>query len=165
MKSKRTGRTIKPALQRLVDNIKVTRRGCWEWQGCKNKQGYGHLLDSENNRTTTAHRYFYAQYLGTPIPAGFQVLHRCDNPACVYPKHLFLGTQQDNVDDMISKGRMTDKRVGVDNYRAKLTEEQVLEIRASYIPMKTSLVELGKKYGVTAQSIKGIVSRRSWKHI
>jgi hypothetical protein len=84
----------------------VTAAGCWEWQGRKaRKMGYGVMHKRGTRRDTMlAHRAFWEHYRGT-IPAERCVLHKCDNPPCCNPDHLFLGTQRDNVHDMISKGR------------------------------------------------------------
>lgn len=76
---------------------------CWLWQGRTNNDGYGRLNVSKRQQVY-AHRYAYANIYG-PIPDGFFVCHHCDNPRCVRPDHLFLGTNQDNVNDMVRKGR------------------------------------------------------------
>lgn len=85
-----------------------TESGCWEWQLGKDRVGYGRLkvqLGSRSEfRYTSAHRYAWELFRG-PIPAGLNVLHRCDNRPCCNPAHLFLGTQKENIDDMHRKGR------------------------------------------------------------
>jgi hypothetical protein len=83
---------------------KVQRgEGCWEWQGANNGKGYG-CFGKEGSRPYYAHRFSWELHAG-PIPDGLFVLHRCDNRRCVNPEHLFLGTQGDNMRDMIAKGR------------------------------------------------------------
>ena len=163
MRNKKTNRMIKPPLQRFIDNVKINKNGCWEWQGYKNKAGYG-VLGNGKNKTELAHRYFYKHYIGDEIPQGLQVLHKCDNPACIYPKHLFLGTDKDNVKDKISKNRQACVK-GNKNPKSKLTEKDVLDIRASYIPMKVSFAALGRKYNVTPENISSIIHRETWKHV
>lgn len=105
---------------------RVDKRGpddCWPWQGPCLPKGYGFF------RGTTAHRLVYAGTNG-PIPAGLVVLHSCDNPPCCNPRHLTAGTQKQNLDDMRAKGRQGDTRnFGVANGFAKLTDEQVAEVR------------------------------------
>lgn len=78
--------------------------GCWPWQGSKNQSGYG--LYHYMGKHTTAHRVAWQVFTGDRIPNGLLVLHRCDNPPCVNPEHLFLGTNRDNTLDAIAKGRM-----------------------------------------------------------
>ncbi len=82
-------------------NVKTQRYGCWEWQGWLDKDGYGTFRSSVNK--SRAHRWSYSNFVG-PI-GDLLVLHLCDNPKCVRPSHLFLGTQQDNMRDMYGKGR------------------------------------------------------------
>jgi hypothetical protein len=93
----------RPLLQRLLDNILVDDNGCWIWQLSKNNIGYGMMRDDKKMRTT--HRVSYEEHNGVKIPSGMCVCHSCDNPLCVNPAHLFLGTRQQNTHDMISKGR------------------------------------------------------------
>lgn len=99
------GRKSRPIESRLRENVVINKdTGCWEWQGAKNNIGYGFIRDGDKMRTT--HRVAYEIYRG-PIPEGMCVLHKCDNRKCVNPEHLWLGTRQDNADDMINKGRHT----------------------------------------------------------
>lgn len=158
------GSMKKTLLHRLVNNIIVTQSGCWEWQGAKNKQGYGYIFDSSINKKVLAHRFIYSQYTGQPIPDDIDILHHCDNPPCVFPLHLFKGNQIINMQDMVMKGR-EHHASGTLNHKAKLTEIQVLEIRAAYIPMVTTCSELARKYNVTRENIHSIVTRQTWKHI
>lgn len=88
----------------ILSKIKVLNNGCWEFQGCKTKLGYGMLWDIYEKRTRRAHRLSYKYFIGD-IPKGLLVCHQCDNPSCVNPEHLFVGTCQDNVNDKCKKGR------------------------------------------------------------
>ena len=89
--------------ERFWKRVKKTK-DCWEWQGMKKKDGLPYGLVKIFFRRFYAHRVAWELTNG-PIPKGLNVLHRCDNPVCVRPSHLFLGTQADNIADMVSKGR------------------------------------------------------------
>jgi hypothetical protein len=137
--------------------------GCWNWIGRRNALGYGFLKALNGRRQVRAHRISWELHFG-PIPDGLAVLHRCDNPPCVRPDHLFLGTQTDNMRDMWTKGRgrsdWTTHR-GAGNGRAKLSEADVLAIRAS----TESGVALARQYGVTKCSISAVRLQRTWRHL
>jgi hypothetical protein len=113
----------------------------------------------------------YEAYKG-PIPNDLYCLHTCDNPACVNPEHLFLGTQADNIHDAMQKGRMTgflrypDRRPrGELQGLSKLTESQVREIRQEYPGRSGTVAEMARAFGVSDATICGIVSRKTWKHV
>ena len=90
--------------EKLLDRIEMGGEDdCWPWTGCLDDKGYG-LIGSRPNGEVRAHRAAYVHFTG-PIPEGCNVLHSCDNRRCCNPKHLFAGSQQDNVDDMVTKGR------------------------------------------------------------
>lgn len=141
------------------------RSTCWEWPGHRTAGGYGVLRTyGRSGRDLYAHRLIWEQYAG-PIPEGIQVLHRCDNPPCVRPIHLFLGTVEDNVRDMWTKGRgkggfVRGETVG----NHKLTEAQVIEIRALYGP-QMGYKRLAQRFGVSRSTIMRIVKERSWTHV
>lgn len=139
---------------------------CWNWTACRDRGGYGGFKYA--NRMSKAHRV--SAYLAGLIPNiksqsdNDLVLHKCDNPACQNPKHLFIGTHIDNSDDKIKKGRQA-KLNGVENGRSKLTEEDVLEVRRLYAQGGIYQKELGLVYGVCNQRISRIVNRKCWAHI
>ena len=137
--------------------------GCWIWTSACNRRGYG--VTAIRRKYMGAHKKAWILTNG-PVPAGLYVCHHCDNPPCVRPDHLFLGTNMDNVHDMIDKGRV---RNGEKHPQAKLTELDVMTIRAEYKPAHgdgMSLArKLAEKYGVTAIHIWGIAHRKTWKHI
>lgn len=130
---------------------------CWLWTGCKSKKGYGRFYWDE--RMQKAHRVSYFLAFGK-WDDGLMVLHKCDNPACVNPKHLFLGTNQDNVED---RGRKNRTAKGEANGAAKLTSVQVIEIRRLYKEGDLSRLELSRVYEVGDSTINSIVNRKTWK--
>lgn len=143
---------------------------CWVWCGLKDHRGYGKFSPTHGH-PTGAHRYSWELANGT-IPDGMVVCHQCDNPWCVNPKHLFLGTPEDNVQDAIRKGRfqvvkdnLLSSKVGEDHANAVLTEDVVRRIRKEYGDGGTSCVKLAHKYGVSKTTIHLIVSRKAWTHI
>ena len=135
--------------------------GCWLWIGgtTKSKWTYGLIWDKGTMRR--AHHVSWQLFRGS-IPRGKWVLHKCDNPPCVNPEHLFIGTQFDNMQDMHAKGRAGDCRhLGEQHGCAKLTTAQVKAIRKSRKTQK----ELAQKYGVRQTNISMILSRQTWKHV
>lgn len=129
--------------------------GCWIYTGATDRRGYGR--PARKHKRYYAHRRSYEIHKG-PIPAGMLVLHKCDNPPCCNPDHLFLGTDADNAQDKARKGRALD---GANNMHAKLTEQQVIEIRA--LRGKTTQREASERYGVSQTAICAIFNRRTWK--
>lgn len=131
---------------------------CWEWTGYVQKNGYGHFFPG------LAHRVSYEIHNG-PIPDGLQVCHKCDNRRCVNPSHLFLGTQSDNLRDMMAKGRRTYPSIlGEANPRAVLTEQTVRLIREKF-DNGMRQADIARELGLTRDLVGGIVRRKTWKHI
>jgi len=134
---------------------------CWEWQSARDRRGYGRWR--WQGKAILAHRFSAQQYIGSV--EGKVVCHKCDNPCCVNPSHLFIGTQQDNVDDMVNKGRDgrgTNPAQGTQANKSNLTEQDVLNIRAD---TTTSHKDLAPQYNVTYHSIRHIRTRQTWTHI
>lgn len=131
---------------------------CWPSSYTKSKRGYG--VAAFRGHSIAAHRLAWIATNG-PIGAGLCVLHRCDNPPCCNPEHLFLGTRRDNSHDAIRKGR---NAFGERNGIAKLRAKDVVEIRAD-IARGLTLVEIAAKFGVTPQNIGAIKRGRSWKSV
>ena len=139
---------------------KVDRREpeqCWEWKAGKNKTGYGLFwIDGKQQK---AHRASYQLHHG-PIPDGLHVLHSCDNPSCVNPAHLHLGTQADNMREKMERGRSPS---GEAHGRAKLISKQVDQIRSSYASGGVTKKQLADRFEVSRRQISDIVNGKSWK--
>lgn len=133
---------------------------CWLWVGTTNNKGYGQL--KINKKNTGAHRVSYMVHIG-PIPEGMFVLHQCDNPACINPYHLFLGTHADNMRDKVQKGRMHDQR-GEHNPKAKITELQARDAHERAAKGERQS-DIARSYGVTRSAISRIIRGQSWPHI
>ena len=134
--------------------------GCWEWNAGKVRDGYGQFRIA--GLMQKAHRVAYQLYVGE-IPAGLYVCHRCDNPGCVNPGHLFLGTKSDNNRDRKNKGRSA-HQFGEKNGRSKLSDVQAVEIMVKHNE-GASVVDLAKEFGVAHQTISNIVCGRNWVNI
>ncbi len=132
---------------------------CWEWMGPITGRGYGSI--SIDCKECAVHRLVYELIIGF-IPNGLCVLHHCDNKKCCNPSHLWLGTNQDNVNDRDNKQRQC---LGEKNGQAKLNQNDVRDIRRIYDGKINTFTILGKKYGVHISTIKSIIYRTNWKHI
>lgn len=155
---------------------KVDIRGsdeCWEWQGALTR-GYGRLKRGDGTKKLAySHRVAYELKNG-PIPEGMLICHKCDNRPCCNPAHLFIGTQMDNVRDMINKGRRAEtlfdtkeivERIRGENaWNSKLTEANVIDARKRVACGEPCSV-LAKELSVSKQCIEKVVYRMSWKHV
>ena len=150
-----SGLTLPERFEQKVELIPFTT--CHWWAGGLDTHGYGQF--SVDGKANLAHRVSYELYKGA-VTDGLQVLHTCDQPLCVNPDHLFLGTHQDNMDDKVKKGRQS-ALIGERNPKAVLTEGDVREIRASGKSQK----DLANEYGVGQTAISRVLLRQSWKHV
>lgn len=131
---------------------------CWEWLGAKDGGGYGRFL--HNGRNRHAHRIAWLLFHGRE-PNGV-VMHTCDNPSCVKPKHLRIGTQRENIHDCVAKDRNFKPR-GSLNSQAKLTEEQVAAIRKEYNQTNCTKRFLACKYNMSDSAIGRLLNGQTWQ--
>ena len=140
---------------------------CWLWSSTTSGNGYGQIriADGGPRRYLLAHRVSWEMHHG-PIPDGLLVCHHCDVRACCNPAHLFLGTQSDNIRDMVAKGRQVIRVtvVGSQKASAKLTEAQVTEARRCYAQGDHNVSALSRAYGVSWAAMAAILRREKWKH-
>jgi hypothetical protein len=136
---------------------RIPEFGCWVWMGTTTVRGYGQIESFK--RKHYAHRASYEAFVG-PIPEGMNVCHACDNVYCVNPAHLFLGTQKQNLEDMVKKKRST---LGEKNPMAKLSAEDVKDIKY-LLSTDVSSKFLALEYGVTTSAINLIKQGKRWNH-
>lgn len=142
---------------------------CWPWIACRDKSGYGQIcmiLPSGSKETLRSHRVAFCICRGYPLDyltTKCLVRHTCDNPSCVNPSHLELGSHQDNMNDMVRRGRTRSIR-GSKNYSAKLTEPEVLQILRQLREGRRQQL-IARDFGVSGQTVWEINAGRSWSHV
>ena len=156
----KTGPKPRPWTERYSVNSST---GCFEWTGGRNEKGYGLLVIEGKQRY--AHRVVYATVFGE-LPGGMCVCHKCDNPCCVNPEHLFLGTPADNTADMMRKGRQAFRQLrGERHWKARLRAEDVSEIRRLYAEGGVLQRDLASRFNVPQTQISAVIRRKAWAHI
>lgn len=183
--------------QKLLASIEEDKEsGCWVWKKFRNRDGYGMMrIGGKKGFVERVHRLSAFVFMEFDLESGLCVLHSCDNPACINPDHLFIGTQQDNVRDMVEKGRnkalsgkdhpwygrhhsenakrkisaalygRQGSNVGSRNGMAKLTEEDVKKIRRLHASGRYYHRELAEMFGVSRATIGAVLSGRLWNHV
>ena len=157
-------KTRRSIYERILSKIKKDiKTGCWIWQGALSggdgRKKYGYIrIDGKSLRV---HRVVYGLFNNKNID-GLLICHHCDNSACVNPEHLFIGKTQDNMDDMIKKGRH--KHPNGEKNNSKLTTKQVLKIRQLSLEGWKN-PSIARAYNVAVTTIRNIVIRKKWKHI
>src|SRR5574343_126951 len=146
-------------LKSFWSNVQIKQPNeCWEWLGSISNSGYGlWRRGSDHGFSKAAHRTAFLS-TGKTIPPFYHVLHTCDNPICCNPGHLFLGTNQDNVDDKISKERHNH---GSTHPASRLNEKQVIQILLDSRQHK----DIAKDYGISRVQVTNIKLRKRWKHV
>ena len=157
-----------PVEERFWEKVDKCENGCWEWR-VYTSDGYGRIDNDGKNMLSHRLSYEIHHPLTQPIQdIKLFVMHSCDNPKCVNPAHLSLGTHQDNMADMKNKGRWNGGGAGTPgekNPSAKLTEQQVIEIRTRYANGGITHTQIAKEYGVSRQTISYIISRHTWAYL
>lgn len=155
-------RSIAP--KRFLDKIAFGKvNECWEWKASLTTSGYGKIAISKNGKDTHdgAHRFLYA-LLNGELKNNVWVLHKCDNRKCVNPNHLFGGTRNDNIQDMISKGRRS-STAGSKNGRSKITESDLPHIR-EMLKNGNKLVDISAEFKISISRVSAIKNNKNWKH-
>lgn len=150
-------------VNRFWDNVE--RNGnCWEWKGAHSKKGYGRFR--RGNILYSPHRAIVERYIG-PIPDGLFSCHKCNNPRCVRPSHLYIGTRSENMKDGIRAGTVKVPTNGgfKPGHNGKITPQQVREIRNQYSKGELTQRELGNRYGLTNWAVNKITQRKTWRHV
>jgi len=148
----------RPVIERFMEKVTPNSQGCWIWTASQ-RDAYGDFWLPD--RMHKAHRVSYMLFVG-PIPDQMDVLHSCDNPLCVQPEHLWLGTDKDNAADRDMKGRsvyVSGERHG----SAKLSQKQVEEIRKKYQRFINGYTILSREYGVGRGAIRDIIKNKTWR--
>lgn len=146
---------------RLIRKSVLTESGCREWSGWRDQGGYGRVYVGPR-RMRPAHVIAWELEHGRSVPPGLVVRHQCDNPSCVEPTHLSIGTQADNVADMFARGR-ADRR-GERNNSAKLTASDVRQIRSKRAAGQ-AISALSEEFGISKSQLKNIVNNKHWRNV
>lgn len=148
-------------VSRFFAKVEKQEGACWNWFGAKTPKGYGQIKIPRTRRQVQSHRLSWEIHRGE-IPKNLCVLHKCDNPACVNPDHLFLGTKKDNARDMVSKGRHC---YGERQGSHKLSEKDVRSILAMVADGKMSQAKIAKAFGIGPMQVSRIKTGKRWAHL
>lgn len=152
----------KPMEERFWE--KVDRKSdseCWEWTATRSGRGYGRFYIGKTPMQASRVAYKIAN---GDFDQSLHVCHKCDNPPCCNPSHLFLGTASENIRDAVAKGRWHDFR-GEKNVLHKLTADQALEVRKIHASKSKTIAQIAAMFGLTESGAEKIIYRKRWKHI
>lgn len=135
---------------------------CWQWTGAINNKGYGQFRLARNEPAAYAHRIAYELETGERVPHGMFVCHACDNPRCVRPSHLFLGSHRDNTNDMVAKERQA---IGERNSHAKITPDEAIRIINARGRGRRALKAAAESVGISISHANAIGRGVFWKHL
>lgn len=155
----------RPLIDRFMEKVElIPFHDCWEWMAQLNNKGYGVIWVSTKDGCHLAHRISYTLFVGN-VPAGKFVCHKCDNPSCVNPRHLWLGSAKENTGDMMSKNRVAKGLMQVG--RRKLSVDDVRAIRAEYKRgvLGYGLKAIAKRRDMSVSAIRAIVTSQTWWYI
>jgi len=160
-----TSKTAERGIERIMNRVEKQENGCWLFTGHHDRGGYG-MMQFKGKMQLTHRLVWMLTHNMTSLPRDLHVCHACDNPPCVNPAHLFLGTHRDNMQDMVNKGRKTYKAVlGEEVSSHKLTSDDVRAIRARYQAGSITYRRLADEYRVSQGTIADAVTRKTWQHI
>lgn len=152
----------KPPIERFMAKVEqIPFHTCWEWTGTLNSSGYGWLWNGNKNQA--AHRFSY-EYFNGEISEKSLVCHKCDNPACVNPAHLFLGTDAANAKDKVKKGRQSRTNGMKAGKLCKLKDEDIFEIR-KLRASGLSQQKIADRFGISQFAVSAILMKKRWGHI
>lgn len=157
------GKTVRGTAVRFWEKvIKRSDHQCWQWVGATDQSGRGYIgIGGRLGGIALASRISYIIHNGS-VTDGMSVCHRCDNPNCVNPSHLFLGTQHENIQDAVEKGRM---RHSEDNGLAKFTNAQIRDLRTQFAGGGYSFSAIGRKFGTSVSNAFRIIKRHTWRRV
>lgn len=152
--------------ERFWEKVEIKNNDeCWPWKASKYGLGYGQFwILKPARKMIPAHRYVYQEIHNLELKTNDIICHRCDNPSCVNPVHLFKGTHKDNVADCIRKNRRVYSK-GENNGNCKLNESLIKDIRVEYATGNYTLQDLATKYKIGNMQVSRIVRKLRWKHI